>query len=52
MNVSIALLPVAALIVLALTLANIRRFITNRVTYGAIWAVSIAIALGCGYMIA
>lgn len=52
MNVSITLLSVATIIVLALALANIRRFITNRVTYRAIWAVSIAIALGCGYMIA
>ena len=52
MNVSSGLIPAATLIVLAITLANLRLFISNRVAYSLIWAVAVVIALGCGYMIA
>jgi len=44
-------LPILVLLTMALALADLRRIAKLRLTYGLAWAVAIAIALGCGFLI-
>jgi len=44
-------MPALVLIAMAFALADLRRFASFRLTYGLAWAVAIAIALGCGFLI-
>ncbi len=51
MNLAHAIFPALILVALAVSLADIRRIATRRITYRLVWAAAIAIALGCGYLI-
>ncbi len=51
MNLSIGMLAVVTVIVMAVFLADMQRFLRDRVAYKIVWATAIAIALGCGFMI-
>ena len=51
MSHSNIVMPALILATMAFALADLRRVAKFRFTYGLAWAVAIAIALGCGFLI-